>query len=103
MFENRRQGSRRRLRYRPDVPAIIDGHRDAGTPSAFAADGHARQTATGYHGGGARLASIGSKLRNSGLENRLEVASGPVDNYAPRTGARGPRRDGGGGESGCKQ
>ena len=66
-------GGRHRLGYRPDVPAVVDGHRNAGTPPSLAAGGRPRKPPVGDDG--RRPGEPGSGLQpgNAGLETRLEV------------------------------
>ena len=73
-FEHGEQRGRHRLRDRADVPAIINGHRDAGTASALAAGGRPDELPVG-HGGDGYPGEPGVVLqpRDSGLETRLEV------------------------------
>ena len=51
VFQHGEQRGRHRLGDRADVPAIVDGHRDAGAPPALATGGRSDKPSVGHHGG----------------------------------------------------
>ena len=74
VFEHGEQRGRHRLGDRPDVPAVVDVHRNARTPPALAAGGRPGKLPVGHHGRShPGEPGIGLQPRHASLKTRLEA------------------------------